>query len=222
MDGRQWQRSAQTRLTDFTLCPIRIIYLACLMSTSIAGQTIGNSIEGVITDLFGAPLCDVTVTISLDDQKVTVPAMTDKQGRYQFTRLPTGVALLSFRLSGFRREEIAVALYTNDRLRLRTGLEVGQLTDVPKARIEGFVRDQEGRVLGGVTVKITNDFNNRISAETKTDRNGHYRIALAPRGQYTLCAVRGPSTGGPVTLIAPALLQDQRREVDILLPTVPR
>ena len=55
------------------------------------------------------------------------------------------------------------------------------------ASIEGTLRDQQGAVLPGATVTLTNE-ESGVSRTTTTDREGHYRfLALAP-GQYRLTA----------------------------------
>ena len=56
------------------------------------------------------------------------------------------------------------------------------------ARILGTVTDQQGAVVTGVTIKVTNTATN-VSTETTTDKTGFYEVLDLPIGTYTIIAI---------------------------------
>ncbi|MBM3782680.1 MAG: carboxypeptidase regulatory-like domain-containing protein, partial [Acidobacteria bacterium] len=82
-------------------CVLLAAVLLLLAGTG-AAQSLNGNITGRATDESGGALPGVTVTIS-SPQMIGQPrtAVTDEQGTYRFTLLPTGTYAVNFALPGF-------------------------------------------------------------------------------------------------------------------------
>ncbi|MEM6456009.1 MAG: TonB-dependent receptor [Acidobacteriota bacterium] len=82
--------------------------LLCLLAAPLAATVTDGTIAGRVTDVDGAPLPGVTVT--LDDPSLPRAArvdQTDADGRFRLTPLPAGRYDVAFTLEGFRTERVA-------------------------------------------------------------------------------------------------------------------
>ena len=75
--------------------------LSLVMSTAAWAQATAQ-INGRVTDESGAVLPGVTVTVTQTDTGLTRTVVTDGEGAYQITNLPTGPYRLEVALQGFR------------------------------------------------------------------------------------------------------------------------
>jgi hypothetical protein len=97
-----------------------IVFVA--LSATINGQIILGSIGGVVTDVSGAAMPGVTVTVT--SPALQVPQMvrvSEADGEYRLTDLPPGVYRAVFELAGFAtvvREEIRITSGFNARINI--------------------------------------------------------------------------------------------------------
>src|SRR6266850_7457160 len=77
--------------------------LALLLTTASASAQLSTAeLSGRVTDTSGAVLPGVTVTMTQTDTQATRTAVTDADGTYVLSNLPTGPYRLEVGLQGFR------------------------------------------------------------------------------------------------------------------------
>src|SRR5262245_32260484 len=72
---------------------------------------------------------------------------------------------------------------------LLLGLQSAALSQEATARIEGTVTDQQGAVIVGAKVTVTN-IATKVSREAITDKDGRYQVRELPLGVYQISAER--------------------------------
>lgn len=109
---------------------VRLLLPVLACGTLLTAQEVTGSITGVVTDPTGAPISGVTVT-ARDTARATVfPASTNSEGVYFYPRLPSGTYELRFESKGFKASlRPDIQLEVNQRLRLDTALQVGDVTE---------------------------------------------------------------------------------------------
>ncbi len=65
-------------------------FLFCLLALPAFSQESGPQIQGVVTDTSGAPMPDVSITVTNRDSGVSRSIKTDAQGHYIVTPLDPG------------------------------------------------------------------------------------------------------------------------------------
>jgi hypothetical protein len=142
-----------------------------------------GSITGTVTDGQG-PVGGVTVTATSGPTTVTTATpTTGVVGRYALTSLPTpGTYLLTFEKEGYGTQTVALDLQAGE---ARTGVDVPLVGGT--GEIAGTVRDEAGRGVGDVTVRV---LGGPSTAETRTltaGQPGTYRITGLPTpGTFTV------------------------------------
>ncbi len=84
--------------------------LSFLLALALAAPPAGHALAGVVTDSTGAPLAEVRVTIA-ESNRITV---TNPEGHYQFTELPSGTYTVAFARVGFAPEVRRVTIAGRD------------------------------------------------------------------------------------------------------------
>ena len=93
-------------------------------------QVLYGSIVGNVTDGTGGALPGATVTITNAGTKATREAVTDSQGRYQFSTVQSGTYSVVVALAGFQTStHTAVPVTLNTVTRIDVALKVGQLAE---------------------------------------------------------------------------------------------
>jgi len=111
-------------------CVLLAAVLLLLAGTG-AAQSLNGNITGRATDESGGALPGVTVTIS-SPQMIGQPrtAVTDEQGTYRFTLLPTGTYAVNFALPGFGTLNVeGVTLPTGATMTINGQLKVATLEE---------------------------------------------------------------------------------------------
>ncbi len=136
----------------------------CVLLTMVAaiayGQTVGASVQGIISDATGAVLPGANVTIKNSGTGATVEFVSDERGRYLAPVLPPGEYEIQAALPGFQsvsRRGVRLAVGQNAVVDIK--LEVGQVTNqvevvadanpinLTSAALSGLVNDKEIRDL---------------------------------------------------------------------------
>ena len=89
---------SRTSLVRLRFCVV--VLLALLVGIPAAAQT-GSSIQGTISDEQNAVLPGVTLTLRNADSGVVRTTVSEANGEYRFTGLPSGVYILTAELQGF-------------------------------------------------------------------------------------------------------------------------
>jgi hypothetical protein len=182
-----------------------------------------GSLAGVVRDVGGTPLPDVTVTLVGE----SAAARTDTAGRFVLYDVPAGSHTALFRRIGYRSVEYRWTA------RADRGLEVAvTMTPVPRAlervvveapgasrrrgtsSIAGTVSDSSGRGVAGADVRLLG-----AGLSTLTDSNGTFEFQLLAAGSYIVRARRpGLTSGNYVMQIA----DDDNRGITLKLYGLPR
>src|SRR3989475_7322338 len=124
------------------------------------GQTVGASVQGIISDATGAVLPGANVTVKNSGTGATVELVSDERGRYLAPLLQPGEYEIQVSLPGFRsvsRRGIGLAVGQNAVVDVK--LDVGQVTNqvevvadanpinLTSAALSGLVNDKEIRDL---------------------------------------------------------------------------
>src|SRR5438132_8069000 len=136
----------------------------CVLLTMFAGiaygQTVGASVQGIISDTTGAVLPGASVTIKNSGTGATVEFVSDERGRYLAPVLPPAEYEIQASLPGFQtvsRRGVRLAVGQNAVVDIK--LEVGQVTNrvevvadanpinLTSAALSGLVNDKEIRDL---------------------------------------------------------------------------
>ena len=139
---------------------------------------------------------------------------TDENGEFTFAVCAPGDYFLYARCGGADGQDYSLRVA----LTLREGEErfiVDRLT--PSARINGIVRDREGRPLAGVDVRATGRRNGNLTRRATTDVSGMYTLEGLYEGDYELSLANNRvektlivevPAGGPLLEAAPLVASD--------------
>ena len=106
------------------------VILACAAAPAARAQVLYGSIVGTVTDSTGAAVPGATVTIEQAQTKLTREQVTDAEGNYNFTAVPSGTYTVSVAMTGFRKfDRPSVPVTLNSTARVDAKLEIGQLTE---------------------------------------------------------------------------------------------
>jgi hypothetical protein len=94
---------------------------------------------GNVTDASGATLPGATVTIEQAETKLTRELVTDANGEYHFTAVPSGTYTVSIKIGGFRTFSRSVPVTLNSVARVDAKLEVGQVSETVMVSAESPV-----------------------------------------------------------------------------------
>lgn len=108
------------------LCLVTVTML--LAVSPVYGQT--GTITGTVTDLVGAVLPGVFVTITNQDTNAERTFVTDERGDYNVPLLPVGKYRIEATLTGFKtRVAESIDLSVDDRLRIDLTLQIGEIAE---------------------------------------------------------------------------------------------
>jgi len=136
------------RLTRFTVGALAV--LLCSTVTPAFAQSLTGAITGRAVDSSGAVLPGVDVTISSPSMiGGGRSAVTDAQGVYRFTQLPSGEYRVSFKLSGFRTLNIdAVRLDVAATMTINGAMQIDALSEEVTVISETPVIDLQSTTVG--------------------------------------------------------------------------
>ncbi len=114
-----------------------VAWIAGVLPSS--AQVLYGSIVGNVTDASGATLPGATVTIEQAETKLTRELVTDANGEYHFTAVPSGTYTVSIKIGGFRTFSRSVPVTLNSVARVDAKLEVGQVSETVMVSAESPV-----------------------------------------------------------------------------------
>lgn len=108
---------------------IGLFLLTCLIQ--VTAQAVQGKISGQVQDAAGKPLAAVTITLQqAKDAKLVKTAITDKEGRYEFDRIPAGEYQVSVSAVGFEAFQSAAIRVSEGQETVR--MEAHQLSPAVK------------------------------------------------------------------------------------------
>ena len=117
-----------------------VLIIACaLIAHPLQAQVLYGSIVGSVTDASGAALPGATVTIEQTETKLTRDLVTDANGAYHFTAVPSGTYTVSVKMNGFRTFSRSVPVTLNSVARVDAKLDLGQLAESVQVSAESPV-----------------------------------------------------------------------------------
>lgn len=141
------------------LIPILVLLL---LSAAASAQSTTGTITGVVKDAAGAPVPDVTITITNSAINLSRTVTTNSEGTFSAPQLPPGRYTITAEKTGFKKlEKTDVVLNAADLLNAgEFTLEVGQVTDtvsVVAAAAQLEVQSESGERSGLITADQLKD-----------------------------------------------------------------
>src|SRR5260370_36306155 len=105
-------------------------FLVLISAGSLFGQITGGSFSGFVTDPSGLALANAQVEATNAGTNVVNKTVTNTEGYYEFSLLPTGIYVLSVQQTGFRRSSTAqIELHAGTKPRINFQMVLGQVTE---------------------------------------------------------------------------------------------
>ena len=110
---------------------VRIGLVLLVLTVSANAQSgAGSGLSGRVTDISGAPMAGVTITVSRPDAGVERTATTSTAGDWEVRFLPTGSYRIAFEQTGFKTLRLeGLAVTTGQMATVPAVLEVGTVTE---------------------------------------------------------------------------------------------
>lgn len=177
-----------------------IIFLTILFSFTVVSFSQTDEpakVRGRITNYFGTPLEKVEVKFFLLEMKsgefvsaegkFIKSVFTDKDGEYEITDLTWGEYRVSAIAFGFPKAEVwRFYLWRNAERVLDFGLKIGITHGLPQLEISGVIKSKDKSPIKDATVTLINAFDVTEIKQTRTGKDGRYKIQLIQPGQYII------------------------------------
>ena len=172
-----------------------------LLTASIAWAQAGATaqINGTVRDTSGAVLPGVDVTVTQTETNFTRSIVTDAEGNYIISNLPTGPYRLQASLSGFRTfQRTGIVLQVNANPTINVEMAIGELAETVSVEAATPLVETRSPSIGGVIE------NERIEELPLNGRNPTELIALAGAAvpQPALNATSRSMQGGTAVAVA--------------------
>ncbi len=188
--------------------------LRALALTAVPPQTPGQpvttgTLQGTAKDANGQALAGVAIAAVTSTGGPAKVVMTDAQGNYAITNLPTGPVSISAAKDGYSQVSASGTIQAGGILIFSPVLTPAVVVTPPTtppapgvttATVSGTVKDGAGQALAGVTITVTPVGGTALTATTNAQ--GSYTIGNVPAGTLTLSA----SKSGYVNASASATL----------------
>jgi hypothetical protein len=175
------------------LCTFGLLILV-MMSTSGREKTESASVEGRVTNLSGFSIPGIRVRFYLllfekgiivsAEGRLIDTAITDESGYYKLGGLPPGQYRVVIAEPGFAEVDMwRVSLPRG----VKKELDIGVPTEthgLTVFSVTGRVEQIDKTPLEDATVTVVNAFNHDEMWQTRSDKNGLYKITLIQAGQY--------------------------------------
>jgi len=173
------------------LCTLRLALSLIAVVLPLGAQTTAGSIVGTVTDPSGAVIAGAAITVTNIGTNIAVKTTTDSAGEYVVTPLEVGRYSVTVEATGFKRSvRTDVPVNVQDRVRVDTKLEVGQVSDTVEVAAAAPILETDTSYLGEV-----------VEAQRIVDLplNGRFftRLAVLTAGTApTPAGARDENTGG--------------------------
>jgi hypothetical protein len=167
---------ANPRLGNRVTLAVPLLLLVLLSGPPIArAQDIFGRIVGTITDISGAPIPGVTVTITNEGNKVQRGLTTDKNGYYVADAVEAGTYTVTVEKSGFRKStKRGNVVSAGGRLTVDLSLQVGTVTETVVVTATG---DAVNTTSGEISTTITQQ---EVSSVALNQRHYESLVGLVP------------------------------------------
>ena len=116
----------------------RILVVACVLTGSVAAQTVSGFISGTITDPSGAVIASAKITLISELNGGRRDTTSNDTGDYTFTSIQPGSYTLSVERTGFKRfHRTGIVLTANERLPQDIQMEVGGTNETVRVEAHG-------------------------------------------------------------------------------------
>jgi hypothetical protein len=170
-----------------------VIFVLLTFTFSFAQENESASVSGRVTTLQGEVLENVEVQffelegirgISPKETLVKTTS-TDKEGNYKISGLPYGQYRVNFVLPYFGHTEVwRFYLWRKAHRVLDIGIPIGYTHGLREIIVSGQVQGTNNQKIKDVTVTLVNAFNPNETQQTRTDKDGKYKITRIQPGQY--------------------------------------
>ena len=127
------------------------VAVVLLLAVSAAGQSTTGTITGTVSDVTGAVLPGVEVTVINVGTNLTRNLITNESGNYTAPQLPLGAYRVEALLPGFQTAvRSGITLNVDERARIDLVLQVGQVTEVVEVTAEAPLIQTEDSAVGMV------------------------------------------------------------------------
>ena len=190
------------------------VALTAVMAESHAAS---SSIYGHVTDLFGSPLSDAVVEITIgNSEKLSI--RTKRDGSYLAQGLPAAEVSVVISAQGFRTETHTLGLQLDQQILLDFGLEPGSIADRPPVELSGTVQQSNKAPIKDATITVVNAFNKRLFKIVKTDSSGRYQIEFKDGGQYVMYASKPGFLVSTSAVVLPSAMPRKQQVNLVLVP----
>lgn len=172
-----------------------VMMLAVLMLSMIVVRARTGTITGIVTDGSDAgapvPLPGATVEVTSADG-IRSSATTDLNGRYELTRLASGIHTVKFTFRAYANEERRINLTSDSPREIDVCMAPRDITGIAlsaAADVTGVVRDSSTcRTLGNVIVEVRRQGRNGSAPidSTATSEAGTYEFSQLDPDNYTV------------------------------------
>ena len=127
------------------------IVLLLTLSAPVKGQSTTATITGIVSDITGAVLPGVEVTVTNEGTNLTRNLITNESGNYTAPQLPIGSYRVEAVLPGFQTAvRSGITLNVDQRARIDLVLQVGQVTEIVEVSAEAPLIQTEDSSVGTV------------------------------------------------------------------------
>lgn len=152
-------------------------------------RTAKNTLYGLVLDqVTGIRLSNAAVIISDSLGQTAATTQTDSDGEYLLGEIDNGSYSIIAEKAGYELPEpLAITV---------TGSQIAQTNIVltpsviTEGTVQGFIKDQDGNLLGGATVGLylVSGSTETLTQQTSTNTNGFYLFGNVPEGDYLIKA----------------------------------
>ncbi len=133
-------------------------------------QPYGSLSGTVYSEETREPVANATVTV----EKVSTSQITDGNGKFFFSRVPSGKRKIAIQATGYREYTDTITIVEDTENTYEAYLKTAYGT------LSGIITDSEGVLVAGATIVVGGSYSG------VSDTNGYYEIANIPIGTYSL------------------------------------
>src|SRR5215471_10350418 len=130
--------------------PAMVLFLAFVIVASAHAQTPSGTIDGVVTDLNGAPIAGARITLTNSNSGLIRKLRASAEGHYSALALPAGVYHVTAEASGFQLGECLRIVEAGTTTTVNLILKVGELSEAVNVSDVAPLINYEQNQLGGV------------------------------------------------------------------------
>lgn len=174
-------------LTFITLIAWALFSSPADTQTSIRGRITTTGLPFAVEDAEVSVFSIVRESAAVIRVQLVAKTRSETNGEYRITGLPPGSYLVRAELPGFMTEEAWNIWFYGIPVIVDLGLTFGAHGDpYTPPKISGIVRGPRDTPLEDVTVTLLQCDNSTRRFQTRTDKNGRYRLSWVLEGEYAI------------------------------------